>query len=303
MPKITLKDYNDLIKKERIASFDKPYDLAYNAFEKLGYFLHDEEFFKKNASTIVENVRKECWDLYVPEEKKFCAKMLKKLIDKDIVADMSPVQAIEWFATEYPEHIYSLNLSNTQSRRSRAGKEFEAIIELILVGANIRYDSQGNVGKSTFVDKGLGKLVDVVVPSAQEFNINKFSTVLISAKTTLRERWQEVPEEMGRTGARDMYLVTLDDSVTDEVITALYEANIQLVTTKSIKDDNYAKKPSVVDFETLIDKCSKVDASWSTYTYSESELADLRKMIKKEKKKRENHPFVIKYLNKKEKKL
>lgn len=303
MPKITLKDYNDLIKGERIASFDKPYDLAYNAFEKLGYFLQDDQFFKTNASLIVESVYKECWDLYAPEEKKFCEKMLKKLIDPAVVDGMTPVQAIEWFAAEYPEHIYALNLSNTQSRRARVGKQFEAIIELILVGSNIRYDSQGNVGKSTFVDKGLGKLVDVVVPSAQEFNINKFSTVLISAKTTLRERWQEVPEEMGRTGARDMYLVTLDDSVTDEVITALYEANIQLVTTKSIKDDNYAKKPSVVDFETLIDKCSKVDASWSTYTYSPSDLADLRNAIKKEKKKRANHPFVIKYLNEKEKKL
>lgn len=303
MPKITLKDYNDLIKGERIASFDKPYDLAYNAFEKLGYFLQDDQFFKTNASLIVESVYKECWDLYAPEEKKFCEKMLKKLIDPAVVDGMTPVQAIEWFAAEYPEHIYALNLSNTQSRRARVGKQFEAIIELILVGSNIRYDSQGNVGKSTFVDKGLGKLVDVVVPSAQEFNINKFSTVLISAKTTLRERWQEVPEEMGRTGARDMYLVTLDDSVTDEVITALYEANIQLVTTKSIKDDNYAKKPSVVDFETLIDKCAKVDASWSTYTYSPSDLADLRNAIKKEKKKRANHPFVIKYLNEKEKKL
>lgn len=303
MPKITLKDYNDLIKGERIASFDKPYDLAYNAFEKLGYFLQDDQFFKTNASLIVESVYKECWDLYAPEEKKFCEKMLKKLIDPAVVDGMTPVQAIEWFAAEYPEHIYALNLSNTQSRRARVGKQFEAIIELILVGSNIRYDSQGNIGKSIFVDKGLGKLVDVVVPSAQEFNLNKFSTVLISAKTTLRERWQEVPEEMGRTGARDMYLVTLDDSVTDEVITALYEANIQLVTTKSIKDDNYAKKPSVVDFETLIDKCSKVDASWSTYTYSPSDLADLRNSIKKEKKKRANHPFVIKYLNEKEKKL
>lgn len=303
MPKITLKDYNELIKQERIASFDKPYDLAYNAFEKLGYFLQDDQFFKTNASLIVESVYKECWDLYAPEEKKFCEKMLKKLIDPAVVDGMTPVQAIEWFAAEYPEHIYALNLSNTQSRRARVGKQFEAIIELILVGSNIRYDSQGNIGKSIFVDKGLGKLVDVVVPSAQEFNLNKFSTVLISAKTTLRERWQEVPEEMGRTGARDMYLVTLDDSVTDEVITALYEANIQLVTTKSIKDDNYAKKPSVVDFETLIDKCSKVDASWSTYTYSPSDLADLRNSIKKEKKKRANHPFVIKYLNEKEKKL
>ena len=42
--------------------------------------------------------------------------------------------------------------------------------------------------------------------------------MLISAKTTLRERWQEIPEEMGRTGAREMFLVTLDDTISKEVI-------------------------------------------------------------------------------------
>jgi hypothetical protein len=55
--------------------------------------------------------------------------------------------------------------------------------------------------------------------------------MLISAKTTLRERWQEVPEEVNRTGIREMYLATLDDSFSEETINILYEANVVVVTT------------------------------------------------------------------------
>ena len=82
-----------------------------------------------------------------------------------------------------------------------------------MIGAGIPLDSQGNIGKQEFVNKGLGKLVDLVSPGVLEYIVNKRNTVLISAKTTLRERWQEVPEEMGRTGAREMFLATLDTSI------------------------------------------------------------------------------------------
>lgn len=126
--------------------------------------------------------------------------MLQQLVKPEEVKNKAGIEAVTWFVETFPEEIYSLTLSNTQSRRSRAGKEFEAIIELILIGANIPIDSQGNIGKKAFVEKGLGKLVDIVSPGAIEYNLNKRNTVLISAKTTLRERWQEVPEEMGRTG-------------------------------------------------------------------------------------------------------
>ena len=91
--------------------------------------------------------------------------MLSKLIDKEKVSCMKPDEAIEYFVEEYPEQIYSLSLSNTQSRRSRAGKEFEAIIELLFIGAGIPVDSQGSVGKQFFTNTGLGKLVDFVSPS------------------------------------------------------------------------------------------------------------------------------------------
>ena len=138
--------------------------------------------------------------------------MLKELVDDEYIKTLTPIEAITWFVEEFPEHIYALTLSNTQSRRSRAGKEFESTIELILIGAGIPLDSQGNIGKQEFVNKGLGKLVDLVSPGVLEYIVNKRNTVLISAKTTLRERWQEVPEEMGRTGAREMFLATLDTS-------------------------------------------------------------------------------------------
>lgn len=63
---------------------------------------------------------------------------------------------------------------------------------MVLIGAGIPLDSQGNIGKQEFLKKVLGKMVDVVSRGVIEYIINKRNAVLISAKTTLRERWQKV---------------------------------------------------------------------------------------------------------------
>ncbi|MEI1595102.1 hypothetical protein QJA14_25575, partial [Escherichia coli] len=55
--------------------------------------------------------------------------------------DMSPYDAIRDFTMEYPTHIYDLALSNTQSRRSRAGKEFESIPAPIINSSRIDSNS------------------------------------------------------------------------------------------------------------------------------------------------------------------
>ncbi|WP_460997138.1 type II restriction endonuclease, partial [Staphylococcus aureus] len=93
------------------------------------------------------------------------------------------------------------------------------------MGAGIPVDVQGAIGKSFFQKNQIGKLVDLVMPGVVQYTSNKRNTMLISAKTTLRERWQEVPEEVNRTGIREMYLATLDDSFSEETINILYEAN------------------------------------------------------------------------------
>ena len=132
-------------------------------------------------------------------------------------------------------------------------------------GAGISYGSQGKIGKETFLKKGLGKMVDLVVPGVDEYIINKRNTVLISAKTTLRERWQEVPEEMGRTGAREMFLATLDETISGEVLATLYEANIQVVTTKRNIESNYSNNPRILSFEKLLEIANDIVVSWDIY--------------------------------------
>lgn len=289
---ISVDEYKELIKRERDSFFKSSLERAYQGFLELKYDKKTPEFFEKNASEIVERMRKQCWEDFLIEERNFTIHMLKKLIDESVVKNLSPKVAIEWYLENYPEHIYQLNLSNTQSRRSRAGKEFEDIIELILIGANVPMDSQGNIGKEQFINKGLGKLVDAVSPGVIEFEINKRNTVLISAKTTLRERWQEVPEEMGRTGASEMFLATLDEKISNEVLTTLYEANIQVTTTKENKEKNYADNNRVLTFENLISICKENCVRWNSFVYSKEQVQRIIEMLKKQIEKRKKHSFV-----------
>ena len=224
--------------------------------------------------------------------------MLQQLVNPEEIKDKTGLEAVTWFVETFPDEIYSLTLSNTQSRRSRAGKEFEAIIELILIGAEIPLDSQGNIGKKVFVDKGLGKLVDIVSPGAIEYNINKRNTVLISAKTTLRERWQEVPEEMGRTGAREMFLATLDQTITSEVLQALDEGNIQIITTKSNKEQNYSNKVNVLSFEELLSILEENKLRWTNFQYALEDIENVQILLKQQKEKHTKHSFVKNYYDK-----
>lgn len=297
MSRISKEDFIKIIQEERKTSFESPYDFTYKCFEKLNYHNQDVSFFEQNASDIVTNLRNECWNSFIPIEKTFTTEMLKRLIDFNKVSSKTPINAIIEFTEEYPEHIYNLSLSNTQSRRSRAGKEFETIIELTLIGADIHIDSQGSLGKKTFESKGLSKSVDLVLPGVLEYIISKRNTIIITAKTTLRERWQEVPEEMSRTGAREMFLITLDDSISKEVFNALYEFNIIIVTTKHIKKSYYNDNNNIITFERLIEICKQDLSYWDTFKYNDEQKNLIKNNIEKQIKKHKKHPFVVKKYN------
>lgn len=295
MAPVSLEDYKIRVRNERTTFFPQPYDLIYKNFLQLGYHHKDQEYFLNNASEVVEELRSKSWEDFRPIEKEFTSKMLSELIDEELIKDWSPLETITWFVENFPDHIYNLTLSNTQSRRSRAGKEFETIIELILIGAGISLDSQGTIGKKTFTDKGIGKIVDVVSPGVVEYVINKRNTVLISAKTTLRERWQEVPEEMGRTGAREMFLATLDTTISERVLETLYEANIQVTTTKRIKEEFYADNHRVLTFEQLLNICKLTGSQWDSFNYTLEQEAQIAEIISKQIDKHEHREFITNY--------
>lgn len=295
---ISRGEYKEIVKREREAYFGTPFDLAYKAFADLGLAGRKSRYFCENASGIVERMRAKCWEEFQPFEKAFTTKMLGRLIDEGAVSHMSSVEAIEYFVSEYPEHIYDLSLSNTQSRRSRAGKEFEAILELLFIGADISAQTQGAVAKQAFSKSGIGKMVDFVSPGVVQYLANKRNTVLISAKTTLRERWQEVPEEVSRTGIREMYLATLDDAITKETLQILYEANIIIVTTCQNKRQNYSGNDHIITFENLITIMQEAAEKWNSYGYSSEDLAAFNKYFSSQIKKHSGHPYVEAYYRK-----
>ena len=289
---ITVNDYKKMIKKERETFFKNSFERAYQAFCELKYDEQPSSFFCDNASLIDEKMREQCWTDFLKEEKEFTSYMLECLIPYENYDNLSVDEAIKKYVNIFPEHIYQLCLSNTQSRRSRSGKEFEHIIELILIGAGISLDSQGNIGKEFFAEKGLGKLVDTVSPGVVEFEINKRNSVLISAKTTLRERWQEVPEEMGRTGAREMFLATLDEKISLNVLNTLYEANIQLTTTERNKKENLNNNDRILSFEELIAICKENSKKWESYSYTDAQAKQAIEMLDKQINKHSEHSFV-----------
>lgn len=271
--------FKDLVKSERTKVMPNPTEFVYESFEELGFDKQDNEYFLQNASYVVEELRRKNWEKFLIAEKDFSGVIYEKLIQEDKFKDMSKSEAIKWYVREHTDHIYTLSLSNTQSRRSRAGKEFETIIELLLMGAGIPFDTQGSIGSGVFESEALAKLVDCVSPGASEYRLDKRNTSLVSAKTTLRERWQEVGDEMSRTKAREMYLATLDPKISANVVQLIGKNNIILVTTAANKEGLHSTSPYVMTFETMLEELKTKALVWSNYQYPEAEKKAKRERL------------------------
>ncbi|HFK1435978.1 TPA: type II restriction endonuclease [Bacillus cereus] len=240
---LDIEHFKKSIKSNRNALVPKPRDLVEEALRNSPYYDKDQSYFLENATEILYGVRAGCWNTYLKHEKEFNIKMGQILVKQDSDIQNSQnnnaEEIIGSFLEKYSDHLFELSKSNTNSRRARAGKEFEAIIEAILLRSGIFFDNQGVIGSKLFETERLGKLVDCVVPGVIEYSLEKRKCSLISMKTTLRERWQEVPEEMKRTGAQEMFLLTLDDGITKNTIESLASHNITLVVPDDLKSKYY----------------------------------------------------------------
>lgn len=298
MCNMSVEEFKEFIKNHRNGFFETPYELVYRVFCENGFNSQPPDYFAQNASSILETLREGSWNSYLPREREFVSLMLNSLINPETIDNLSSRDAVSHFIETYPDYMYQLSLSVTNSRRSRTGKEFESIIELILMGAGIPMDTQGNIGRRQFADRGLGKLVDVVSPGVVEYYIDRGDVVLISAKTTLRERWQEVPEEMDRTGAGIMYLATLDENISDAVLQTLYDNRIRVTTTRAIKEERYPHNDRVLDFENLIIRCLQTYSNhWQNHDYTLEQSEQIRSTIELQISKHHNHDFVIQRYN------
>jgi len=132
--------------------------------------------------------------------------------------------------------LNSIFLSAAQTRKSRAGLSFEHHVERLFKDGRIRYEPQAVFG---------GRRPDFVLPDVKVLNA-KGDAVIVSLKTTLRERWKQLAMEKP-FGA--IFLATVDDRVSGEAIDEMDRNAISLVVPESLKK---AKESAYEDYSNVI---------------------------------------------------
>ncbi len=137
-------------------------------------------------------------------------------------------------------------LSASQHRKSRAGRSFEQHIARLLRDGGIAFEEQVVTG---------GRRPDFILPSLRAMRNKQLAegTLVLSAKTTLRERWKQIVLEKFSC---DLFLATVDDRVSSEAIDDMKRQHIGLVVPESLKnskESSYSDKPNVITFREFFD--------------------------------------------------
>lgn len=138
----------------------------------------------------------------------------------------------------------SIFLSAAQTRKSRAGLSFEHHVGRLFKDGRIRHEAQAVFG---------GRRPDFVLPDVKELNI-KGDAVIVSLKTTLRERWKQLALEKP-LGA--IFLATVDDRVSGEAINEMEKNSISLIVPEALKkakESVYAGFDNVITFRQFFDE-------------------------------------------------
>jgi hypothetical protein len=241
---------------------------------------------EREVSKSIQILRELVWQEYLSDEVQFNAylmkdlytkldtpkEMLDELISKNIVLENSAEleESIRKTCGEYAgrvfPYIYRLSLSNTQSRRSRAGATFEYIIYYLYDILEYNYDSQKKVGRKLFDTMGLGKKVDSIMPSIEAYAQRRNKTIIGTMKTTLRERWQEVAEEIERTKIPEIHLLTVDEDISLNKAKEMAQHNIIVVTYEWVSNSSKLNEmKNITSFEEyFFEELPVIYKYWST---------------------------------------
>ena len=293
-PAITLDDFTKTIKQLRVQHIPSPEKAVYNAFkavienmprakphlnlEQLGLLNYLEPLILSQASTVVEQTRKKTWEQHHENEKSFCIELSQQLFPTEMLQQLTPEQTQSLVAECMHDYFYEIALSNNQSRRNLAGREFGALLELLFCGVGITTQHKG-----TIREYDQERAINLVIPSSSHLSAEPTKTALISAKITLRESWQELIEEAKRFKSSKMYLATLDDKITKQTINLLQNANICIVTTPRNKAAlcNYCRLSSanaakIMSFEEMLVEVKDLTKSYDYTRWDKTSFKHLR---------------------------
>jgi hypothetical protein len=138
------------------------------------------------------------------------------------------------------DDLWKVFLSRSQSRKERGGHDFQEQLKLMFQLAHVPFEEQTE-----------NYHTDFVIPSLQFFEKDRTRAMIFSVKRTLRERWQEVVEELHHTNCPNVYLATADAAkkITRTThIEGLRRYNMHLVVWDKVKAEKFPVEPVVRNY-------------------------------------------------------
>jgi hypothetical protein len=185
-----LKKFADLVRKYRKKLVHDPKYYVNKTFEDHADLIKEVNK-KRNISEVIITLRESAYKALLIDEAKFNFKVINELgqtyetpkfvldglithADNELTDATKRDAALKELCSNYASSItqffYILALSNTQARRSRAGKTFEHVIYKMYETLGYPFMSQQQFGRKGFEKKGLGKIVDSLLPSLDAFD-------------------------------------------------------------------------------------------------------------------------------------
>jgi hypothetical protein len=187
------------------------------------------------------------WDLFREYQRRERSVELVRLVLGDAPGKLAPADVIRALVDEFPR-IDALLLSASQQRKSRAGYSYEHHIEAMLKGGNIPFEKQVIIEAK--------KRPDFILPSLAFIDSGREGSgtgMILSAKTTLRERWKQVQREMGN---RRLFLTTVDENIAGNAIEDMAAMGVHLVVPESLlkaDETEYRGHSNVLGFRDFCD--------------------------------------------------
>jgi hypothetical protein len=172
------------------------------------------------------------WDLFREYQRRERSVELVRLVLGDSPQSFTASDIIRRLVDELPR-IDAMMLSASQQRKARAGYSYELHIEAMLTDGGIPFEKQVIVEAR--------KRPDFILPSLEWIDSGRpdaSTGLILSAKTTLRERWKQVEREKG---SRRLFLTTVDENIAGNAIEDMASFGVHLVIPESLRESKLAE--------------------------------------------------------------
>ena len=174
----------------------------------------NQEYLKTHLGKVIVDLEHTAYEIYRQYEENAFSYMIEAWVkkNKDHILNLRENLGNLDFAKEICMLSYplarSLEFRVGQMRKSRGGKSFERIVEVLLRRAGIACERPKGKARKIL------KRIDLVVPDQHTALTRPDQAFFLSCKRTLRERWkQTIPE---RKPSWRVFLLTIDASLPEE---------------------------------------------------------------------------------------